>query len=142
MNYGTREARKNTQELYERNEKLAISIKYSKEHQSVIPETEHGIISDATSIFEMPAEIIVSKKRSLEAALSLLYIVRRKIPKIMLRFTADYQEWEMKCFFKKNIHNDSDGMHPLWECTVFCFYETNILQIKIKINYYNKKVFS
>lgn len=56
-----------TRQLYEGNEKLIESVKHSKEHQIIIAEGDN-VPSDAHGIYDIPAKVMVSKKRSLEAS--------------------------------------------------------------------------
>lgn len=56
-----------TKQLYESNEKLIESVRHSKKHQAVIAEGA-DVPSIAHGIYDMPAKVVVSKKRSLEAS--------------------------------------------------------------------------
>ncbi len=62
-----REIFKNTRQLYESNEKLIESVNNSKKHQTVIAESD-DVSSIAHGIYDVPAKVVVSKKRSLEAS--------------------------------------------------------------------------
>ena len=61
----------NTKQLYKSNKRLIDSIENSKKGQLVIAENDN-IVSTAHHIYETSAKIVVSKKRSLEAARSYL----------------------------------------------------------------------
>lgn len=60
-----------TQKLYQSNVRLVESIQNSIRQQSVIAD-EEVISSDKSSRYDTPAKVIVSKKRSLEAAMEYL----------------------------------------------------------------------
>lgn len=68
----SREERKaifnNTRKLYESNEKLIESVKNSKERQSVIEESDNISVA-VHGLYDYPAKVVVSKKRSLEASM-------------------------------------------------------------------------
>lgn len=57
-----------TRQLYEGNEKLIEFIKNSKEHQCVLAESD-TVTSITHGVYNTPAKVVVSKKRSLEAAM-------------------------------------------------------------------------
>ena len=57
-----------TERLCRSNEKLAASIKETIAHQYVVPESEKAIKKPEIHRFDTPAEIIVSQRRSFEAA--------------------------------------------------------------------------
>lgn len=57
-----------TQKLYQSNAKLVESIQNSKSQQRVIP-AEEIVFLDEPSRYDTPAKVVVSKKRSLEAAM-------------------------------------------------------------------------
>ena len=57
-----------TEKLCRSNEKLAASIKETIAHQYVVPESEKAIKKPEIHRFDTPAEIIVSQRRSFEAA--------------------------------------------------------------------------
>ncbi len=57
----------NTRQLYESSEKLVEAVKYSKEHQIMIAESDK-VPSIAHGIYDVPAKVLVSKKRCLEAS--------------------------------------------------------------------------
>ncbi len=57
----------NTRQLYENNEKLVEAVKYSRRHQIVIAESD-DIPSIVHGIYDVPAKVLVSEKRSLEAS--------------------------------------------------------------------------
>ena len=56
---------KDTRKLYSENEKLSTVVKASKEKQKVILEADDISDSDTGKKYEVPAKVIVSKKRSL-----------------------------------------------------------------------------
>lgn len=56
-----------TRQLYERNGKLIEAVKHSKKYQIIIAESDN-VPSVAHGIYDIPAKVIVSKKRSLEAS--------------------------------------------------------------------------
>ena len=57
-----------TEKLCRSNEKLAASIKETIEHQYVVAESEKAIKKPEEHRFDTPAEVIVSQRRSFEAA--------------------------------------------------------------------------
>lgn len=57
-----------TQKLYQNNARLVESIQNSKSQQRVIP-AEEIVFLDEPSRYDTPAKVVVSKKRSLEAAM-------------------------------------------------------------------------
>ena len=57
-----------TEKLCRSNEKLAASIKETIEHQYVVPESEKAIKKPEDHRFDTSAEVIVSQRRSFEAA--------------------------------------------------------------------------
>lgn len=61
----------NTKKLYKSNKRLIDSIESSKERQIIIAENDN-ILSVAHGVYETPAKIVVSKKRSLEATMGYL----------------------------------------------------------------------
>lgn len=58
----------NTVQLYRSNEKLVRSVRNSKEHQLMIAEGD-AVPPAAHNVYDVPAKVSVSKKRSLEASM-------------------------------------------------------------------------